>query len=188
MDGSLEDIDVYIDCSLGNKVFYYGNRILQAYIPSVGRGHNIINKIYDDYDKDIIFDIEETDTEILFKFNVDNDTKIIPLLKPKTSGANISPFSVKNLPKNKDYKIPDEDFIMYKNIFKNIPKERILTLTHRTQDFIKSFITEKNTWEDIKADMQLKGLKGKEYIHSIGKWKEYIKYLNDNLEEGVNEK
>ena len=34
----------------------------------------------------------------------------------------------------------------------------------------------------IKADMALKGLKGKEYIHSIGKWNDYIKYLEENLE------
>lgn len=29
--------------------------------------------------------------------------------------------------------------------------------------------------------MVLKGLKGKNYIHSIGKWDEYIKYLSENL-------
>lgn len=37
--------------------------------------------------------------------------------------------------------------------------------------------------ENIKADMKLHGLKGKEYIHFIGKWDEYLKYLEKNLKE-----
>lgn len=117
----------------------------------------------------------------MFKFNAKYGNKIIPLIKPKTLGASISPFSSKNLPRNKDYKIPEEDFIKYKNIVQNIPQERILTLTHITQNFIKSLVTKKNTWDNIKSDMALKGLKGKEYIHSIGKWGEYITYLQKEL-------
>ena len=155
--------------------------MLQAYIPSIIRGHNIIKYIQDNYSGDIICNIEETDSEILFKFNVKNADKIIPLLKPKTSGVNISPFSSKNLPKNKDYEIPDEELSLYKSIVSKIPQERILTLTHTTQNFIKSLITKNNTWEDIKADMSLIGLKSKEYIHSRGKWNDYIKYLEENI-------
>ena len=125
--------------------------------------------------------MEETDIEVLFKFNAKYDNRIIPLLKPKTSGASISPFSSKNLPKNKDYKIPDEDFNAYKNITAKIPKERILELTHMTNIFLKSLATKKNTWENIKSDMIFKGLKSKEYIYSIGKWKEYIVYLEKEI-------
>ena len=154
---------------------------MQAYIPSIIRGHNIIKYINENLGQNIIFDIEETDEEIIFKFNSKYDEKIIPLLKPKTSGASISPFSSKNLPRNKDYKIPDEDVIAYKNIVAKIPPERILTITHTTNNFIKSLVSKKNTMENIKADMKLKGLKGKEYIHSIGKWNEYIDYLKSNL-------
>lgn len=127
--------------------------------------------------QDKIFDIEETDSEVLFKFNVKYDDKIIPLLKPKTSGSSISPFSSKNLPKNKDYKIPDEELAQYKKIVSKIPRERILDITHTTQRYIKSLATKGNTWDDIKSDMALKGLKGKEYIHSINKWQEYLNYL-----------
>lgn len=114
-------------------------------------------------------------------FNTKYDDKVIPLLKPKTSGASISPFSSKNLPHNKDYKIPDEDFIKYKNIVAEIPKERILDITHKSNDYLKSLATKKNPLENIKADMKLKGLKCKEYIHSIGKWDEYINYLTKEL-------
>lgn len=104
-----------------------------------------------------------------------------PNLKPKTSGTNRSPFSNKNLPKNKSYNIPDEDQVEYKKIVENLGKENIITLTHKTNAFIKSLVTKKNTWEDIKADMALKGLSGKNYIHSIGKWEEYISYIHKEL-------
>lgn len=63
-----------------------------------------------------------------------------------------------------------------------IPQERILTLTHSTNSFIKSLATKKNPMENIKAEMKLKGLQGKEYIHSIGKWTEYISYLKEVIE------
>ena len=176
IDNKYAENDCFIDCQFGNKVFHYGRDILQAYIPSLQRGHNIVKMI----DPNIIFDTEETDSEVLFKFKYVNSDKIIPLLKPKTSGAGISPFSSKNLPKTV-YKIPDEDFIKYKNIVSKIPQNEILRITHTSNDYLKSLVTKKNTWENIQADMRLKGLKLKEYLHSIGKWDEYIKYLEENL-------
>ena len=181
LNGTFEDIDCYIDCQFGNKIFYYGRNKLHGYIPSIGRGRNIIKHINENFGSEIIFNIEETDEEVLFLFSTKDADKIIPLLKPKTSGANISPFSSKNLPKNKNYKIPDENLIAYKNIVAKISPESILTLTHRTNDYLKSLATKKKTWEDIKADMALRGLKGKEYIHSIGKWNDYVNYLEKEL-------
>lgn len=145
------------------------------------RGHNIIKAISEQFGDKIIFDIEETDSEVLFKFNAKYDDKVIPLLKPRTNGSNISPFSTKNLPKNKEYKIPDEDLVSYKNIVANIPPKRLVTLTHSCNNFIKSLATKNNPIEKIKADMALKGLKPKEYIHSIGYWDKYLEYLRDNL-------
>lgn len=180
-NGNFNDIDVYIDCQNNNRVFSYGHEILQAYVPSLIRGHNIIKTISEQFGEEIIFDIEETDSEVLFKFNAKYDDKIIPLLKPRTSGSNISPFSSRNLPKNTSYKIPDEDLDSYKNIIAKIPRECMLTITHTTDSYIKSLVTKKNPIEKIKADMALKGLKPKEYIHSMGYWDKYLKYLGDNL-------
>ena len=180
LNGNLEDVDCFIDCQYGNKIFHYGRDVLQAYIPSLGRGHNILKAI-NEIDQSIIFDIEETDAEILFKFKYSNSDKIIPLLKPKTSGAGISPFSSKNLPRNKGYKIPDEELQSYKDILANIPENERLSIGIITNNFIKSLATKKNSMENIKADMKLKGLKGKEYIHSIGQWEKYMKYLKENV-------
>ena len=182
IDNKYAENDCYIDCMHGNKITYYGKSILQAYIPSIIRGHNILKAI-NEIDSSIIFDIEETDEEVLFKFKYVDSDKIIPLLKPRTLGANISPFSTRNLPKNKGYKIPDEDLNLYKEIVAKIPPERILVLTHITNSYIKTLVNRRNTMDKIRADMKLKGLSGKNYIHSIGKWKDYIKYMEKNLNE-----
>lgn len=162
------------------RIFHYGNKILEAYIPSLIRGHNIIKAIQSELGNDVIHHIEETDSEVLFRFNSKDMERLAIYLKPKTNGADRSPYSTKNLPKTK-YIIPDEDFIRYKNIVAKIPKESILSLTHSTNSYLKSLATKKNPLENIKADMTLKGLGIKEYIHSIGKWNEYIDYITKNL-------
>lgn len=175
-NGEFATNDVYIDCHKNIRIHHYGKSILEAYIPSLGRGRNIIKAINQELGDDIIFHIEETDEEVLFRFHSKNMDKLEKYLKPKINGADRSPFSTKNLPKSK-YIIPDEDLVEYKKIIEKIPKNQLITIVHRTNDFLQSLVTKKNTLEMIKSDMALKGIKGKDYIHSIGKWKEYIEYL-----------
>lgn len=179
-NGSLADNDVYIDCINNIQIFSYGHGILNCYIPSLIRGHNILKAIKQELGNDIVLHTEETDSEVLFRFHAKNMEKLEKYLKPKTSAADRSPFSAKNLPKT-NYSIPDEDLVDYKYIVEKIGKERVIELTHTTNQFIKSLITKKNTYDDIKADMALKGVSGKNYIHAIGKWSEYIKYLEEQL-------
>lgn len=181
LDGTFEDIDVYIDCQHNIRVFSLGQGILQAYIPSKGRGRNIVRAVKEKLGENVLTNIKESDSEVFFNFHAKHMNDLEPFLKPKTSGANISPFSSKNLPKNKSYKIPDEDQAEYKIIVEKLGNSNIIALTHTTNAYIKSLINKKDTWDDIKADMAKKGLSGKTYIHSIGKWKEYISYLNKEL-------
>lgn len=181
LNGTFEDIDMYIDAKNGVRIYHYGGRILECYIPSIKRGHNIIKEIQSDLGNEVVFNIVETDVEILFRFNSKDMELLESYLKPKTSGANISPYSSRNLPRNKSYTIPDEESLQYKAIVEKIGQKRIIELTHTTNSFLQSLVTKKNTWEDIKADMALKGLSGKNYIHSIGKWNEYISYLERNI-------
>lgn len=200
-----------------------GRGILQAYIPALKQGRNILRGIYRDHinksntnttvnsyeverdgktvtvskenisiiDKklfneeikkeNIISHVIETDEEVIFNFHAKHMNDLEKYLSPRTNGASISPFSSKNLPKNKSYKIPDEDQAEYKIIVEKLGKSNIIALTHTTNSYIKTLITKKNTWENIKSDMAKRGLSGKTYIHSIGKWKEYISYLNKEL-------
>ena len=182
LDGTYEDIDVFIACANNITISYYGKSILEVYIPSIGRGHNIIKAIKSELGDNIIFNIKETSHEVLFQFKAQDMEKLEKYLKPKTNCANRSPFSNKNLPKTK-YKIPDEDLLRYKDLMKNLSQKEVLSFGLYTNNFIKSIVTKKNTLEYIKADMAVKGLKGKEYIHSIGKWNEYIKYLEKEIKE-----
>ena len=43
--GNLDTDDIYIKCQYGNQIYYYGRNDLVAYIPSLGRGHNILRSI-----------------------------------------------------------------------------------------------------------------------------------------------
>ena len=128
----------------------------------------------------IILNIEETDEEVIFRYHSKHMEQLEPYLKPKTSGADISPFSSRNLLKVK-YTIPDEDLVAYKEIVSKIPKNELISLVHTTKKFLEAYAKKNLKSVDIKADMALKGLKGKEYIHSIGAWDKYIKYLSTNL-------
>lgn len=134
---------------------------------------------------DIIINIEETDAEILFKFNSKKIEDIILYLKPRNNTANRSPFSTKNLPKTK-YNIPDEELKAYKDLVVKMDKKDLLKLSIYTNDFIKTLATKRKPIEQIRADMKLKGLKGKEYLHSIGKWNDFVKYLDGRINEQRN--
>lgn len=182
LNGTFEDIDVYIACKKDIQIYYYGKSILDVYVPSKLKGKNIIKQIESEFGKTILFDIYYTDEECCFKFKAKYMEQLEKYLQPKTISCQRSPFSSKNLPQNKDYKIPDEDFIKYKNIIDFIPQKRVLELTHITSRYLKSLVSKTNSWNEIKADMSQKMLKGKEYIHSIGKWDDYIEYLKTNLE------
>ena len=46
LNGNYEDIDIYISCSNGIKVFYAGKGLLYIYIQSLKRGHNILKQLY----------------------------------------------------------------------------------------------------------------------------------------------
>lgn len=222
LNGTYEDIDCYISCENGVKIFSYGRGVLEVYVPSIQKGRNILRLYYRDcinksntvtnkseYDIEkndstfhivketvsiiddklyneqlkndkIIFNLYETDEEVVFKFKAKDFDVLEKYLKPRTFGANISPFSVKNRPKTK-YVIPDKDQIAYKEIIKKVPQEQLFLIGKYTKDFLKSLANKRNTWEQIKSDMTLKGLKNRNYIHSIGQWDKYIKYLEGQL-------
>lgn len=180
LDGTFEDIDCYIKCQKNIKIFYYGSSILEAYIPSIKRGNNILRAINEDGHADIPFDVHTTDGEVYFYFKAKNMPIMEKYLNPVTSGADRSPFSSRNLP-HSDYKIPDEDLLAYKEITAKLPFESVIKLSHMSKSYLKSLSTKTNTYEMVFADMKKKMMKPKEYIHSIGKWNGYIKYLRENL-------
>ena len=150
-----------------------------AYIPSLGRGRNITRN---DVIKDLIFDVEETDSEVLFKFKDKNMKEIMSVLHPKTSGARLSPFSSKNLPKRKCV-LTNAQIEEYRKITSVIPKEDKLKVSHINDDFITDKLCKKYRIriQSAKGEMKKELLKTLDYISFKGMWNEYIKYLKEEL-------
>lgn len=188
---------LYIDCYHNIKIRHSNGSILYAYIPSKSRGMNILRQIWIDkvndklptettttrkylenlcdklMEGDILYDAEVLDYEVYFMFNAKDIDYYAKLLKVKTSGCNISPYSIKNLPKD-TYKIPDKDMEIYQNIIKDFPKRKMgnkkildgLLIKKINKDFLEKNKLINNT-----------RMKNKEFIHKKGLWNKYIEYL-----------
>lgn len=201
-NGTVETADVYIKCKQNCQIYHYGKDILVAYIPSIIRGHNVLkslgerlcsikyNEDYTDYNilyealhkQGIILHVMENDEEIELYFNSKNIDLISEYLQPQTFGANINPFSTKNLPKS-HYKIPSEDTERYKKIISSIIDNNTLLISRITQSFISNVMSKDIKFRDknMSQEMKKQMLRGKEFIHSNGYWKQYIIYLQEEI-------
>lgn len=177
--------DIYIACQYGNRIYNYGKGILYAYIPSIGRGRNI-RKALDEQGISYT-DYNETDEEVEFKFKAKDIEPIAILLKAKTNGAGISPFSKKNLPKAKNVEIPLNEIERYKAISSRVEKSDLLILHRFTNIFLDTVLQKtirKSTNDfDYKTDMKslCMARQIKEYIYLKGMWDEYLKYMETEI-------
>lgn len=188
-----EDIEIYITCQHGSKIYAYGTdghkeMQLAAYVPSLGRGRNVRKAM--DKEKIEYYAYDETDEEVRFLFSSNDIEKVAKLLKAKISGANISPMSKRNLPKDNSVTIPDDDMTMYKNTTSSINSGNMARLKSLNKSFMDDVLAKRLKENprarkpfDYKTDMRKMKMSRsiKEYIWSKGLWKEYIDYLNDNL-------
>jgi hypothetical protein len=184
-----EEVELYISCQNGNKITEYGkdpsNRmVLRAYIPSIGRGRNI-RKAMDA--KNIPYtNYRETDEEVEFRFKAKDIELIAELMKVKTGGANISPFSTKNLPKA-DVEIPLAEIERYKAVVAEVQNGDLLVIHRITTDFLSNFIEKKykklDKRFDCAVDMKkmMMGRMAKEYIYTKGFWDEYLDFLQKKI-------
>lgn len=139
-------------------------------------------------DKNILVSADILDAEAYFEFKSNMLDYIAKIVGAKTYGANISPMSAKNFDKT-PYKIPEKDMELYKEAIKDFPK-RVSSL-HGTEQLIVDGFFVRNVNKqfdevivksqpkgfDLTKDQRLKGLRGKEYIHSIGMWQDYCEFL-----------
>lgn len=191
LDGDIEDIDVYIPCYKGIKIKHYGHIDNKrpvwyiVYIPSIGRSRNI-RRAMDEAEIEYI-DYFENDIEGEFKFQAKDMKVVAELLKAKTAGSSISPFSYKNLPKS-DYYI--ENLEEYKEIINRVPKGDLLIIHRITKRFMNNILQKKYRRIDIESDMKKKCMsrQTKEYIHSMGEWNTYLKYLKKEIDIYYKEK
>lgn len=182
---------VYIPCHQDSKIMYWGNGILIAYIPSTIRGKNIKKAMKKD--KIDFFDYDESAEEATFKFKAKDIDAVAELMKAKTYGANISPFSSRNLPKTK-IEIPVEEMAKYKDISSKVKKGDTLFIKDVNSRFLTEILAKKCRKQDknfdVKSDMRQRklGRQTKEYIYVKGMFDDYLKYLDEEIERFYNNK
>lgn len=133
---------------------------------------------------DFITYYSESSEEVIFRIKDGKIRKIIDLLEPIISGANISPFSPKNLPKNK-FNYTQAQIKEYEEIIEQIPKEDKLVISKINNNFLKDFLVKKQRLDltSIKKEIKLKGYKLKDYIYYKGYEKEYLNYLKKEIKK-----
>lgn len=126
-------------------------------------------------DKGILTDYWIGDGEGIIYFKTDQLIKYQNVLQLKRYGANVSPFSTKNLPKSK-YKIPANDLKHYHEITSVIPQREIHKISHWNKVF------QRNNNIDF-TTLRQSCMNFKQYIHKNGLWNDYLNYLSERIHE-----
>lgn len=182
---------VYIKCANNCQIYAYGtdgHREMQlgAYIPSLGRGRNIKKELQR---LDIAFDhYDESSCEVTFTFSSFDIDKVAEIMKARTAGAGISPFSTRNLKKN-TVDIPDELTAQYKDAISKLDKSDMLLIKQLNKSFLNDVLAKKLREKgkrkpfDYAEDMKQMGLARdvKGYIYKKGLYGDYIHYLADAI-------
>lgn len=182
IDSSFDDL--YIPCKKGIITHTYDdfdNLTLCIYDkrPSVAKSifEEIIKK-YPDIDAQLV--LSGNDSFIYF---YDKDiNKIASIVKPKTSGAKIKWNDSRNLPKI-EYSIPEEDNKKLVNAIKKLSRTQKMQLIKScNSEFLDKISTAKF---NAKIECKKSRLSPKEYIHSIGKWDSYIRFIKKKMKEAI---
>lgn len=191
-----EDIELYIPCKGDARIYDYGHdtngrMLLTAYVPSTKRGKNIKKAMEEQ-------GVEcrgyfETDEEATFHFKAKDLEIVAEIMKARTLGADISPFSTKNLPSS-DYRIPEEDIAKYKEAVSVVDKKDLLIIHRITEAFLNNVLNRRlkkedknfNYFEDMRRNKMSR--MAKEYIHMKNLWDDYLTYLKKEIKAYYKEK
>lgn len=186
-EGELDESfgDFYLSGKSGIEIHHGVGSELACYIPKLQTGNNILKSYYDKMignhgkksvatcvneliEQGYINDCDILSVEIYFTFNAKYLDDLAPIVKLKTSGANISPFSTRNLPKA-PYTIPKKDMDKYKKAKGKLTGLQI----SRAQD---AFINECCD-DDVRQQMKKEMLKANQWFHKHGMWDAYCEYI-----------
>jgi hypothetical protein len=181
--------DIYLSCANNVKVYHFSRDVLTVYIPSLKRGHNIVKAIEE---KDVPYtNYIETDEEVIFHIKAKNIDDIANILKIRTSGSSISPFSTRNLPRAK-VEIPLDEIEEYKKIVSRVNKSNLLLIKDINNAFLTSVLEKKYKEDDKSFDYKtdMKKLKlarqTKEYIWTKNLFSEYLDYMDKEITKFYN--
>lgn len=172
--------DLYIPCKNNAMIRHAIRDNLSAYIPTLKRGKNIVREIEHKCGKNIIYNLDETSEEIYFEFKTSYLDEIAEIMGASKRQAKLSPFSPKNLPKG-SHMVPDKDIEMYREIIKDIPFNELHQLKPLYDKFDKVIKKKFGKGYDVEAERIKASLKAREFIHSIGMWKEFLEFMKKEL-------
>lgn len=175
IDASFDDL--YIPCYGKGEIYHYGENVLCFHVDALQRGRNIVEKL-NKIDSNIIMDLDELDFELEFKFKAKHIDVVASIVKPKVNGADVSPFSIRNLPKAK-YVIPELQLLEYKKVIAGFTMSQIKDIYLSFDKVINNKMSKLNQFFDLSKDKKIRMLRGKEYIHAIGLWDEFIKFITN---------
>lgn len=188
-NGKIDEDNVYIPCYYNSRIWHYGRSKLIAYIPSLQRGHNVIKTLTKNGVN--VFDCDESDSEVVFKFNASDMEQVASLMKPKTSGAKTSPFSSKNLPKAQ-VDIPENELARYKSLVSKL--DNYIVIKKFNDRFLNEVLAKKlrqkgkrklfDYRQDMKSLCLTHDVKG--YIYKRGLWEDYLKFLEIAIDSYLN--
>lgn len=176
--------DLYINCTRGViKHTYKGNDILVlCFYEKVGTTNNVYKEIKEKYPK---LDIEKEfcGSDGFIYFHAKDIKKIATIVKPKTSGAKIDPFSNKNLPKVV-YKIPAKDMAELYSLTEELSKTETMHFYKKVNsDFINGVRKLNGEKFNAKEELKKSRLGSREFIHSVGLWDKYLTYVKKQLKK-----
>ena len=191
-DGNLDNdfADFYLSGRNGIEIKHAYGSELACYVPKLQLGNNILKSYYEktigDYGKKSVEtiaselikkgyanDVDVLSAEVFFTFDAKYLDILAPIVRLKTAGASISPFSTRNLPKA-PYTIPKKDMDKYKKAKGDMSGLEIGRLTDK-------FINE--TFDDnFRTDMRKEMLKANQYIHKLGYWDAWCDYVKEYRE------
>ena len=178
--------DLYIPCQRGEIRHTYRPGILVwVCLDRIGQGRGVYRAIVEKYPK-LELEYEEVGDDVLIYFNENDIKKIATIVKPRTVGAKIQPFAKRNLSKNAlaEYKIPEEDNLKLTKILDQLDKNQKMVFSKKCiKEFDAVIVKKKGKNYDVIKERDESGLKPKMFIHSIGLWDDYIKFINKEIKK-----
>ena len=181
--------DLYIPCSKGEiRASYYSDSdssdcVLVWYTESAQQGRNIYKELRVKYPKIWLKEDDCDSNDYFIYFNAENINKIATIVKPRTSGAKIKPYSEKNLPKPL-YQIPEADEASFNEIIKDLGKtERMHFVRKCCAEFDTVIQKKKGKKFDIAKERRETRLKPKAFISYLGLWDEFLKFTKKYYKE-----
>ena len=186
--GEIDEDNVYIACRYDVMIWHYGGSKLMVYVPSKVRGRNYVKNLEEIGVKAL--DYDETDDESTFKINASDIDSAVSVLRPKTNGAKISPFSSKNIPKAQ-VDIPENELSRYKSLVSKLDKSKIRYIAKINNAFLEDVLAKKLRPKyakkpfDYKSDAKRMMLSNdtKGYIWKKGLFEEYLLYLEKHIND-----